>query len=166
MQTDTRDFITESDMPNADIEERKKYQKDLRTRWIEDGRCSMCGVGEAIPNRRVCSDCKERYKKRHRDLKLRVIKGYGNKCACCGETNFEFLSVDHIKERGADERRRLGRGAGSTATVYRMLIRLGFPDSHQCLCYNCNMSLGFYGYRPHRPENTREVYRVLSPQVI
>lgn len=45
-----------------------------------------------------------------------------------------FLSVDHIDNTGAQDRRLNG---GSS--LYRRLKRMGFPkDNFQLLCWNCN----------------------------
>src|SRR5579864_3115889 len=120
------------------------YQALIRRRWKRKGLCSMCGVEKRRLGFLTGLGCQQRYHDYQRRLKLKVIAGYGNKCSCCGEDRFEFLSIDHIAERGCDERRRLGRGMSSGA-LYRKLIREGFPDTHQVLCFNCNMSLGFFG---------------------
>ena len=91
-------------------------------------------------------------KARNRDLKREVVSAYGGKCVCCGEAHIEFLTIDHTDGGGAAHRARQGKGRG----IYRDLQRRGFPkDGYQCLCLNCNISLGFYGYCPHRPEVTR-----------
>ena len=84
------------------------------------------------------------------DAKLEVIAAYGGRCACCGESHFEFLSVDHINNDGCVERR-AGRSHGYT--LYRRLKKLGFPkDRYQLLCFNCNLAKGFFGYCPHEKE--------------
>lgn len=127
-----------------------EYQALIRRRWKRKGLCSMCGVEKKRPGFLTGLECQQRYRNYHLNLKRQVISGYGGRCRCCGELRFEFLSVDHVAERGCDERRRLGRGMASGA-LYRKLIREGFPDTHQVLCFNCNMSLGFFGYCPHHP---------------
>lgn len=43
----------------------------------------------------------------------------------------------------------LYKNAGSRV-FYDWLIKNDFPDGFRVLCYNCNMSLGFNGYFPHR----------------
>jgi len=122
---------------------------------IAAGRC-RCGKTR-IANKLVCKRCANHSKRILRNLKIKVLAGYGNKCACCGIIEYEFLSVDHVKERGADERRRLGRRATNSGSLYRKIIRENFPDLYQILCYNCNMSLGFFGYCPHHPEIIRSI---------
>lgn len=76
-----------------------------------------------------------------------IIEAYGGKCVCCGETEFKFLSLDHIHGGGTKERRE----GISGFTQYLNIIRNGFPkDKYQILCYNCNMAKGFYGKCPHQ----------------
>lgn len=80
--------------------------------------------------------------------KLRVIRHYSNgkmECACCKESIFEFLSIDHINNNGALEREKTGSGTG----FYVYLIKHKYPSGYQVLCFNCNMAKGFYGECPH-----------------
>ena len=87
-------------------------------------------------------------------LKAEVINAYGGKCACCGEAHVEFLTIDHTQGDGAAHRAKCGKGRG----IYRDIVKQGFPkDKYQCLCLNCNIALGFYGYCPHHPEIKRAV---------
>jgi ribosome-binding ATPase YchF (GTP1/OBG family) len=46
---------------------------------------------------------KRRYQKHRADInenirekRLLVLKHYGNRCSCCGETEIEFLAIDHV----------------------------------------------------------------------
>lgn len=83
-------------------------------------------------------------------LKEEVIKAYGGHCACCGETKIEFLSMDHIYNDGAEERR---NGTPTGRSFYRWLKKNGFPQGRlQVLCHNCNGAKGYYGYCPHELE--------------
>lgn len=85
-------------------------------------------------------------------VKLKVIEAYGGKCTCCGEATLEFLTIDHINNDGAEDRRQNGKKSGGK--LYRWLIKNGFPkENYQVLCYNCNCAKGFFGYCPHnKPE--------------
>jgi len=84
----------------------------------------------------------------NRLLKQEVIHAYGGKCECCGESHIEFLTIDHIKGDGAEHRAKCGKGR----KIYADIKRQGFPkDKYRCLCLNCNIALGFYGYCPHKP---------------
>ena len=60
---------------------------------------------------------------------------YGNKCACCGESNRIFLTLDHIKGDGNAERKALkNRQHGCVGKA----IREPDKSKYQILCYNCN----------------------------
>lgn len=74
------------------------------------------------------------------------LKAYGNKCSCCGENKKEFLALDHINGGGNEHRRKIG-----TNRIYFVVRNEGYPkDKYRILCHNCNLSLGFYGYCPHK----------------
>lgn len=123
----------------------------------------------------VCKTCrkqrdKNRYIKRKElireqqriyDLscKQKVIEAYGGKCACCNENTIEFLTIDHINNNGADDRRSNGNKTGGK--LYRWLIKNNFPQGeYQILCFNCNCAKGFFGYCPHnKPETIIRVTR-------
>lgn len=98
----------------------------------------------------TCSSCKL---KSYRDkLRGRVIEAYGGKCACCGELAREFLTIDHIGNWGHIDRDNAGVNKKTGTWLYREVERLKFPkDRYALLCYNCNCSIGHYGYCPHRP---------------
>lgn len=85
-------------------------------------------------------------------LKLRksILNHYGDKCACCGETAIEFLSIDHINGCGEKQRQEVGSGG----KFYQWLKDNGYPDGFRILCHNCNMAIGFYGYCPHQKQGT------------
>lgn len=68
------------------------------------------------------------------------------KCACCGENQEKFLSIDHINGGGTKERRDNGGGGHF---LYRRLKKLSYPAGFQLLCYNCNFSKGVWGKCPH-----------------
>ena len=130
------------------------YVEKIVTRHLENGKC-RCGK-DYSEGRLTCEKCADLSASILRDFKVKVINGYGGKCACCGEKQIEFLSVDHANGDGAEERRKLGKKINSGA-LYRMIIRENFPDRYQILCFNCNMALGFFGYCPHRPKITRSI---------
>ena len=67
-----------------------------------------------------------------------VFNHYGARCACCGETEPMFLTVDHVNNDGYLLRKANGRRAVEAGSLYRLIIRQGFPEDYQVLCYNCN----------------------------
>ncbi len=119
----------------------------------------------------------KRYSRRHPDAVLKhkrkarlkflaqrrqVIAHYSdgtNQCACCGESQFEFLVIDHIDGGGGQHRKEQNlTGSNRLAT---WLIKNNYPEGFRILCHNCNMCRGAYGYCPHEsPELTPEIARV------
>lgn len=87
-----------------------------------------------------------RLRQAKRALKMELIQAYGDRCACCGESALEFLTIDHIEGGGSRHREEL-RKAGSG--LYSFLKNSGFPAGYQTLCMNCNFSRGKYGTCPH-----------------
>ena len=87
--------------------------------------------------------------KHRQKIKIKIFSHYGWKCACCGETRKEFLTIDHINGGGTKHRKETGGGLG----FYYWLIRNGFPKEYRTLCMNCNFALGKYKYCPHEREN-------------
>jgi len=85
----------------------------------------------------------ERYKKYRRKIRTEVLAHYGDRCACCGESHEEFLSIDHIDGNGTAHRRLINQ------PIDRWLKKHNFPPGFRVLCMNCNFSLGKRGYCPH-----------------
>lgn len=81
-------------------------------------------------------------------IRLEMIEAYGGKCACCGEKQPEFLSIDHIRNDGYTKRL---KGEPVGAALYRVLRDRGWPkDEYQLLCMNCNFAKGHFGECPHK----------------
>lgn len=87
-------------------------------------------------------------RRRTRDkLRSDVLGAYGGMCACCGETQREFLAIDHINNDGAEHRRQ--ENIKSAQAMYTWLRRNNYPSGFQVLCHNCNCAKGYYGVCPH-----------------
>lgn len=91
--------------------------------------------------------------KRYREkLKKDVLEGYGGKnpqCACCGEDNPIFLTIDHIHEGGGKHRKEINKRGG--IEFYCWLRRNGYPKGFQVLCFNCNCGRSLNnGICPHK----------------
>jgi hypothetical protein len=91
-------------------------------------------------------------KEYYRRLRIDVIEGYGSRCACCGDTTWEFLTLDHVNGGGNKHRK-----AGGSYAPYFDAIQRNFPPDYRLLCYNCNCSRAFRGYCPHETDK-REAY--------
>src|SRR5688500_7791089 len=73
-----------------------------------------------------CKDCVcTRTKKYTSRVKLEGIEAYGGKCQCCGESEPDFLTVEHINGR-REEDDHVGR------TMWTYLKKQGWPkDNYQ-----------------------------------
>jgi hypothetical protein len=88
--------------------------------------------------------------RRSRQYKAEVIQAYGGACACCGETQIEFLSIDHINGKGKQHRK---NASGVGHQFFAWLKRQGYPkEGLRVLCHNCNQAIGLYGYCPHQSD--------------
>jgi len=95
-----------------------------------------------------------RNKVTYKEYRLKVLNHYsqGNvECKCCGEKQYEFLSLDHIDGGGNKHRKELG-----SKYIYSYLIQDNFPIGYQVLCHNCNMAKSYYGKCPHTKEINNE----------
>jgi len=125
-----------------------KRSREKRTKL---GLCRLCprpidpGVGLCETHR---VQARERSKKDREEFKKLIYDHYGGECACCGETEIRFMTVDHVENDGADHRRKLfGKNTG---TVHRWLVKNKFPPGFQMLCFNCNAAKQFFGQCPHK----------------
>lgn len=85
------------------------------------------------------------FTKRMRKL---VLEHYGKFCACCGENETRFLTVDHVNRDGHEHRKQI-----RSTNVNAWLVRHDFPHTVkiQILCFNCNMAREFNGgVCPHK----------------
>ena len=144
--------------------------RDTRSQW----QCSNCGSTETKKRAKgLCQKCYHKqykhlhhertlehqraYYRRHkesfiakisakrRQMRLKMIEALGGQCVCCGEKSKEFLCLDHIKGGGRREYKKKARHQ-----IWRAAMKEGLPrDRYRLLCWNCNSSLGLYGYCPH-----------------
>lgn len=82
---------------------------------------------------------KEKIQKHHetstpkKRLTVLTYYSFGNlKCSCCDESEYDFLTIDHIENNGNEHRRVIGNN------LYNWLIQHNFPEGFDVLCMNCN----------------------------
>jgi hypothetical protein len=106
---------------------------------------------------------------RREALRFKVFVHYSGgqpKCACCGERNIGFLTIDHINNDGAIQRRRPGEHKGGIWT-YAAIIKKNFPKDLRVLCYNCNCGRGrLRGRCPHAFEMINRERRVVITPIM
>ena len=112
-------------------------------RQDSDSRCPNCRK-EYLQRWRKSPEARNRKAKAHRMMREKAFAGYGHKCACCGESRFEFLAIDHVNGNGAADRKKY-----NTWQIAKRVIELGFPKEYRVLCHNCNLAIGWYGHCPH-----------------
>ena len=135
------------------------YSQKSRGKQYKSNNCLDCHrKAHAIRERRrratnpeVYRDYVRRHYFKHREVKnerrrewsakLRdiVYAHYGNHCVCCGETEPTMLTLDHVNEDGGSQRR-IRPEMRWAKHLHAWLIKNGFPDDMQVLCYNCNIS--------------------------
>ncbi len=97
-------------------------------------------------------------------LREEMLTAYGGKCACCGISDYRFLTVDHVHGGGRKHQKEVSGSMG----VFRDLKKRGWPKGDfECLCFNCNLAKGFYGVCPHKdptvgiyPEKERRTHKL------
>lgn len=116
--------------------ERHKKKLLLEKEWRENNR--------ELANK-SSRESKKKYEARCKDL---VFEHYGKVCACCGESNKIFLSIDHINGGGEKHRKQMKE------KITTWLVRNNFPDGFQTLCFNCNWGKHLNGgICPHKEKS-------------
>lgn len=146
--------------------------RENRELWKREGRCTQCGRVRA-PGRKKCESCLEvnrraskkyrpqseesrsYYRERKDRIRVEVITAYGGSCACCGETEMDFLQLDHSFNDGGKHR---AESRNSGARMFEVLRRDGFPQDLglQVLCANCHFAITYRGVCPHGNLPTRD----------
>jgi len=130
-----------------------------RSRNTEDGFTNQCKV------------CRLAYREQHKDeakrrrdkfnakdplgpkrwrikIKAEMIAAYGGRCVCCGDSHPEFLTLDHIGGRTAENHPWDLRQNGSS--IYGKLKKLGWPkNAYRLMCMNCNWAIRWGDPCPH-----------------
>ena len=114
-------------------EESREYNRNYQKKWnkANPGRYKARRQRErANPKTKLV---KETW---YKMMRRRVLEHYGGTpptCQCCGESEYEFLTLEHLNGGGTKHRMEAGPSA-----VCPQIVRLGFPDGYSVLCYNCN----------------------------
>lgn len=127
-------------MTNTEIQQRlkKMYQKRL-----DNGQCNYCH--KPATHGRMCDyhwSKRSDYQKQYRlEIRDEVYSHYGNKCACCGESQVMFLTIDHVNNDGNVHRSKVFGGSNKAGGGHKMncwIKKNNYPKGIQLLCYNCN----------------------------
>lgn len=83
------------------------------------------------------SDLRERYKSYRSDRRHRCFTALGGRCADCGISDMDVLTIDHVANDGSGERNL------SNLKIWNKVIRGEERGRYQALCFNCNLKKGF-----------------------
>lgn len=122
-----------------DMQKRRLSQKRFRDKLRANKICTSCRkqpVG--TKNKTFCDPCAVKHAEYGRALYQRdrdaAFEAYGGwKCACCGELEKLFLTLEHIGGGGGKHRKKVGAG-----NIYRWLRTNNYPTGYEILCANCN----------------------------
>jgi len=116
-------------------DEKRQKSRERYKRWYEKHKAeARRHKSEAMRRYRAENPAKHRAQSREakRKLKNAVFDLYGRKCVCCGFADQRALTLDHINNNGAEERRELGERG-----VYRRALNNYLPLEYRVLCMNC-----------------------------
>lgn len=75
--------------------------------------------------------------RKYLERKELIFAAYGGYlCACCGEKEKSFLSIDHVEKSNAQMVKE-GLYKRGSASFYNWLVKNKFPKGFQVLCMNC-----------------------------
>lgn len=110
--------------------------------------------------RAICKKCNRKvvnksYREKASKLRIELLCYYSHldipSCRCCGETEIQFLAIDHL-EGGSQEDYKKHK---NTMNYYNYLLKNKHKKKMQVLCHNCNSAFAHYGFCPHNPSVTR-----------
>ena len=124
---------------------------DVKSKLKLLSRCRECHRLEAIRIRKNAPARGTIYaKKSNAKLKREFYEAYGNACACCGEREPAFLTLEHLNGSKRDFANRRGFVAQCTLTYLSDLRKRGWPKNEATvLCFNCNCVKSRVDVCPH-----------------
>jgi hypothetical protein len=109
----------------------ERYQK-LKS----EGACAHCGGVKEDSNKAKCQKCRQYFSQKMTEsndrIRVETIQHYGAECRCCGETQMEFLTIDHMNGGGHQHAKE------TKIRLPNWLKKNNWPDGFQVLCYCCN----------------------------
>jgi hypothetical protein len=141
-----------------------------RLRWKSIGLCPRCGKRPPTNNYTTCEICRTHVRNYIKDrgkndptweearkgrrknwwykIRTEIFEAYGGPiCNCCGETEIEFLQLDHIDNNGGNHRKSYGN---NKYKLYADIRKEGYPPKYQILCANCNSAKAKFGVCVHK----------------
>ena len=142
-------FASSKEQSKEWIKNHPERYKQYRNQYMEENKDKMKEYWKNYHKERYPQTKEKdlaRMKTKGQDIKNEVMKAYNGYCACCGEMESRFLSIDIINPGGRKLHDKIGYGL----PFYKWLKANGYPkDNFQCLCMNCNFAKGMFGECPH-----------------
>lgn len=130
----------------------KCYDENRRGKWVTKT-CASTDCNNTFKTqgqlKRYCSNTcnhREETRRRSREMKARLLETYGDKCACCGESCVEFLTLEH---KNGDRKQHLKKVGPNVIAIWRDAVENFDTNKYEILCMNCNWAKGKYGFCPH-----------------
>ena len=141
----------------ANMEHIKEQRRKHYAANKEKVRAKMAEYRAKVGDEKVLAWHRKGNKDYTRRLRDELLAAYGNKCACCGETEREFLTLDHVGGGGNIHRRTEGWKARGKSLFLRLKAQ-GFPkDKWQLLCMNCNFAVRNGAICPHQKVDVQSI---------
>lgn len=119
-------------------ETQKNTRKTRKDEMAAIGLCYRCKEPIKIVEGNIqCLTCNEYQVDRRIQIREFVYTAYGNKCACppCGEIRWQFLTLDHVNDDGAEHRK---QEPNTSKALVEWAYKNGCPPSLRLHCWNCN----------------------------
>lgn len=132
---------------------REKINEQATVRIRNKRKKRLCVQCSGPSKKYRCERCSRAYaglrKQFYDRAKEKVLAHYGAACICCGETELRFLTVDHVNNDGATDRKQNGRLGGKNLCA--AIVARKYPSSYQIMCFNCNCGRALNGgLCPHK----------------
>lgn len=116
---------------------RKKCRSCLeqsRLAFAKNREASLCSCGAfPVPGKKHCAPCLAKAARWRDKLRDKVFAHYGKVCACCGESERAFLTIDHSARDGNKHPKNVRKN------LYHWIVQNNFPKGLRTFCYNCNL---------------------------
>lgn len=118
------------------LQQNREWKKKYRPASGIQRTAKASATKSSRPPRTLVSQAESRVR-----LKILVLSHYGlaGRLQCswpdCSVIDVDMLSLDHVNNDGAAERKNGNRGGGGVAT-YQRVKTAGFPEGYQTLCHN------------------------------
>jgi hypothetical protein len=122
-----------------------EYHKDKSNSDGHRSACKKCVRKDLkIYARQHSEEARIRAKENWYKYKRAFLNAYGDKCACCGETEPVFLTIDHINGQAGIKIK------DCWTKAYKDAVLKYDPSKYRILCFNCNMAYRFGRTCPHQ----------------